>query len=153
MRNINLATLRDIIPTQTPAKLPPNFPIFELNQKPTIMNLIIRILLTAVAVMIIAHFLPGVTVAGFKTSIIVAIVLALLNLIVKPILVILTLPVTIITLGLFLLVINALIIILCAKIVGGFHVNGFLTALLFSIILSILQSIMFSLTDNGNSRN
>jgi putative membrane protein len=150
---INLLISLDFIRDATPAKIPPNFPIFELNQKKTIMNLIIRILLTAVSVMIIARFLPGVTVDGFATSIIVAIVLALLNLIVKPILIILTLPVTIITLGLFLLVINAVIIILCAKIVDGFHVDGFLTALFFSIILSILQSIMYSLTNNSNSRN
>lgn len=112
------------------------------------MNLVLRILLTAVSVLIIAHFMPGVQVANFMTSLIVAIVLALLNLIVKPILVILTLPVTIVTLGLFLLVINALIIMLCDKIVNGFSVESFWIALFFSIILSIVQSIMFSLTDN-----
>lgn len=110
------------------------------------MNLIIRILVTAFLVMVIAHFMPGVTVASFTTSVIVAIVLALLNLFIKPILVLLTLPVTILTLGLFLLVINALIILLCTKIVGGFAVDGILTALFFSIILSLLQSILFSLT-------
>lgn len=110
------------------------------------MNLIIRILVTALLVMVIAHFMPGVNVASFTTSVIVAIVLGLLNIFIKPILVLLTLPVTIITFGLFLLVINALIILLCTKIVGGFAVDGFLTAIFFSIILSILQSIMFSLT-------
>ncbi|MBC7606437.1 MAG: phage holin family protein [Burkholderiales bacterium] len=113
------------------------------------MNIILRILVTAFLVIVIAHFMPGVTVASFTTSIIVAIVLALLNLFIKPILVLLTLPVTILTLGLFLLVINALIILLCTKIVGGFAVDGILTALFFSIILSILQSVMFSLT-GGN---
>ena len=113
------------------------------------MNIILRILVTAFLVMVIAHFMPGVTVASFTTSVIVAIVLALLNLFIKPILVLLTLPVTILTLGLFLLVINALIILLCTKIVGGFAVDGVLTALFFSIILSLLQSVMFSLT-GGN---
>lgn len=113
------------------------------------MNIILRILVTAFLVIVIAHFMPGVTVASFTTSVIVAIVLALLNLFIKPILVLLTLPVTILTLGLFLLVINALIILLCTKIVGGFAVDGILTALFFSIILSILQSVMFSLT-GGN---
>ena len=112
------------------------------------MNLVLRLLLTAVSVLIIAHFMPGVHVAGFTTSLIVAIVLALLNLIIKPVLVILTLPVTVLTLGLFLLVINALIIMLCDKLVGGFSVESFWIALFFSIILSIVQSIMFSLTDN-----
>lgn len=120
------------------------------------MNLI-RILLTAVLVMIISHFMPGIALQGshglstgnFMTAIWVAIVLGLLNLFVKPLLVLLTLPVTFITLGLFLLVINALIILLCAKLVSGFAVDGFLTALLFSLILSISQSIVFSLT-GGN---
>jgi len=110
------------------------------------MNLIIRILVTAFLVMVIAHFMPGVSVASFTTSVIVAVVLGLLNIFIKPILVLLTLPVTIVTFGLFLLVINALIILLCTKIVGGFAVDGFLTAIFFSIILSILQSILFSLT-------
>ena len=108
------------------------------------MNLIFRILLTAVLVMIIARFLPGVKVDSFTTSIIVAIVLSLLNLIVKPILIVLTLPVTILTLGLFLLIINGLLIVLCTKIVDGFQVHSFLVAFFFSIILSISQSIVFS---------
>lgn len=105
------------------------------------MKLLIRLLVTAVLVLLIGHFMPGIHVVGFTTAIIVAVVLGLLNVFIKPILVILTFPVTIVTLGLFLLVINAVIILLCTKIVGGFHVDSFLTALLFSIILSVLQSI------------
>jgi putative membrane protein len=89
--------------------------------------------------------MKGVHVAGFTTALIVAVVLGLLNIFIKPILVILTLPITFITLGLFLLVINALIIILCDNIVGGFSVDSFWTALFFSIILSILQSIMYKI--------
>jgi len=110
------------------------------------MKLLIRLLTTAISVMIIAHFMPGVFVASFTTSIIVAVVLSLLNIFIKPILILFTLPVTLLTFGLFLLVINALIILLCTKIVGGFAVDTFWTALLFSIILSLFQSIMFSLT-------
>jgi len=109
------------------------------------MKLIIRILLTAVAVFLIAQFLPGVSVAGYGTAIIVAVVLALLNLIVKPILVLLTLPVTILTLGLFLLVINAIIILLADSFISGFGVDGFWIALIFSLLLSIFQSILFSI--------
>lgn len=109
------------------------------------MNLIIRLLLTAVAVVILAKFLPGVQVAGFTGAIIVAIVLALLNAILKPILIILTLPITIVTLGLFLLVINAIIILLAANFLDGFSVNGFWTALLFSLLLSLMQAILFSI--------
>jgi putative membrane protein len=85
-------------------------------------------------------------VANFATALIVAVVLGLLNIFIKPILVILTLPVTLLTLGLFLLVINAIMILLCTKIVGGFEVDTFWTALLFSIILSVLQSIVLSVT-------
>lgn len=113
------------------------------------MNLLIRILVTSGLVLLIAHFMPGVHVAGFTTALIVAIVLGLLNIFIKPILVILTLPVTIVTLGLFLLVINALIILLCTNIVGGFSVDSFWTALIFSIVLSLLQSIMNGILGEG----
>lgn len=109
------------------------------------MNLILRLLITAGIVVLLAHLLPGVAVSGFAAAIIVAIVLALLNAILKPILIILTIPITIVTLGLFLLVINACIILLADKFIDGFGVNGFWTALLFSILLSISQSIAYSL--------
>jgi putative membrane protein len=71
--------------------------------------------------------------------------LGLLNIFVKPILVLFTLPVTLFTLGLFLLVINAILILLCAKIVGGFRVDSFFTALIFSVVLSLSQSVMYGL--------
>ncbi|SDR70932.1 putative membrane protein [Gillisia sp. Hel1_33_143] len=109
------------------------------------MKFILRILLTAVAVILLSQFLPGVSVAGYGTAIIVAIVLALLNLIVKPILVLFTLPVTIITLGLFLLVINAVIILLADGFITGFAVDGFWVALIFSLLLSLFQSVLYSL--------
>lgn len=108
------------------------------------MNLILRLVVTALLVMLLAYFLPGVRVQGFGTALIVAVVLGLLNIFVKPILVLFTLPVTIVTFGLFLLVINALVIMLCDVIVGGFEVTSFFTALLFSLILSIVQSLIFS---------
>ncbi len=112
------------------------------------MNLIIKIVITAILVMGIAHGIPGVHVVSFVTALIVAVVLGMLNIFIKPILVLLTLPATIFTLGLFLLVINAVIILLCANIVGGFRVDSFWTALLFSIILSFLQSIMYKFLGN-----
>lgn len=111
------------------------------------MKLIIRLLVTAIIVVLLAYILPGVGVDSFLSAIIVAVVLALLNLIVKPILVLFTLPVTILTLGLFLLVINALIILLCDYLIGGFSVDGFWYALLFSVLLSIVQSIANSMVD------
>lgn len=112
------------------------------------MKLLIRILVTSGLVLLIANFMKGVTVEDFKTSLIVAVVLGLLNVFIKPILVILTLPATILTLGLFLFAINAIIILLCSNIVGGFHVDSFWTALFFSIILSICQSIAYKIIGN-----
>ncbi|MBT8245022.1 MAG: phage holin family protein [Winogradskyella sp.] len=109
------------------------------------MNLILRLLINAFAVFVLAHFLGGVTVDGYVGAISVAVVLSILNLLVKPVLIIFTLPVTLLTLGLFLLVINALIILLADKLIDGFAVSSFWTALLFSILLSILQSILHSL--------
>lgn len=113
------------------------------------MNLLIKIIITAALVLLISNFMPGVHVESFTTALFVAIVLGLLNIFIKPILVIFTLPVTILTLGLFLLVINALIIILCTNIVDGFRVDTFWTALFFSIILSLLQSIMNGILGEG----
>ena len=114
------------------------------------MNTIIRLLVTALAVMISAYLLPGVRVKDFVTAIILAIVLALLNLLVKPILIILTLPVTIITLGLFLLVINALIILLASRLVSGFKVDGFFWALIFSLVLTLVNGVMNSIAGTSN---
>mgnify|MGYP003544706441 FL=1 len=109
------------------------------------MKLLIRIIVTGFLVLLLANWLPGVNVAGIWTSLVVALVLGILNIFVKPILVLFTLPVTIITLGLFLLLINAVIISLCTKIVGGFSVDSFWIALVFTVILSVLQSITFAL--------
>lgn len=108
------------------------------------MYLIVRLLVTAILVTLLANFLGGVYVDHFSTSIVVAIVLALLNLFIKPILILFTLPVTILTFGLFLLVINAIIIMLCNELVDGFSVTNFWSALLFSILLSIGQTLVFS---------
>ena len=102
------------------------------------MGLIIRILISAVAVLVASYFVPGVAVAGFGSAIIVAIVLGLLNAFVKPILTILTIPITIVTLGLFLIVLNVLMVYLADYLVGGFSVSGFLAAFLFSVVVSIV---------------
>jgi len=109
------------------------------------MKLILRILLSAVAVVLLSKLLSGIQVDTYLTAIMVAIVLSLLNFIVKPILIILTLPVTILTFGLFLLIINALIILLADWLVPGFVVANIWWALLFSLLLSFLQSVFFSL--------
>lgn len=119
------------------------------------MNFIIKLFISALAVLITAYFLDGVTISNnqfyssnspelnkFSTALLVAIVLAFLNTIVKPILTVLSLPITFFTLGLFLLVINALIILFADKLVDGFKVDGFWTALWFSLVLSLVSSFL-----------
>lgn len=116
------------------------------------MKIILRLLLSAIAVVVLSKILPNVSVDTYTTALIVAVALSLLNFIVKPILVVLTLPVTIITFGLFLLVINALIIKLADHFIDGFTVNGWLWALIFSLLLSLLQSILFSVLKRDKKR-
>lgn len=116
------------------------------------MNFILNILVTSLAVLLAAHFLPGVKVDTFTTSLLVAIVLAFMNAIVKPILTILTIPITLVTMGLFLIVINGAIILMTDKLIDGFEVKGFWWALLFSFILSIITGILNMLVGNNNKR-
>jgi putative membrane protein len=106
------------------------------------MGFIIKVLVTAVAAFLAARLLDGVDIVDIKTTIIVALVLALLNTFVKPILIILTIPVTIITLGLFLLVINILMVKWTASLVDGFTVDGWWPALLFSLIVSFVSYVL-----------
>jgi putative membrane protein len=106
------------------------------------MGFILKLLLTGAAAMLTAYILPGVTIDSFVTALILALVLAVLNAVVRPILVLLTIPITILTLGLFLLVINALIILLADSLLAGFDTSGFITALLFSLVLSIITAIL-----------
>lgn len=109
------------------------------------MKTIIKLLITALVAYFLPRILSGVHVADFTSAIIFAIVLGLLNLIVKPILQLFSLPITIITLGLFSLVINALITLLAAHFTDGIHVDGFWWAFIFSIALSIITSILESI--------
>jgi len=103
------------------------------------MKLIVNLLINGFAVFIASSILPGVDVNSFTTAIIVSVILGVLNMILKPILVVLTLPITMITLGLFYFVVNGLIILLVSKFVPGFTVNGILTAIIFSLVLSIIN--------------
>lgn len=109
------------------------------------MKTFLKILLTALAVVVLSKILPDIIVSSYITAIIVAVVISLLNMFVRPLLVFFTLPATIVSLGLFLFVINAIIILLAGNLVSGFAVSGFFTALLFSILLSVFRSILFSL--------
>jgi putative membrane protein len=116
------------------------------------MNFLLKVLVSTFAVFISAYLLPGVVVEPFTTAIVVAFVLAVLNALLKPVLVVLTIPVTVMSLGLFLLVINAFIIQLAAYLVKGFEVASFWWALLFSVILSIVTWILESPVRPKNHR-
>jgi len=106
------------------------------------MILVLHLIVNTLAVLVGSYLLRGVKVADVTTALVVAIVLGLVNTIVKPILVVLTFPITILTLGLFLLVINALMILLTAKLVPGFRVDGLWWAMGFSIIVAVVGAFL-----------
>lgn len=112
------------------------------------MGLLLIWILNAVALLIVAYILPGISVASFGSALIAALVLGLLNTLVKPVLVLLTLPITVVTLGLFLLVLNALVFWFVGSVLKGFQVDGFwwafLGALIYSIIASLLSGLVAS---------
>lgn len=110
------------------------------------MKLLIKWLIFSIAVYATAYLLnPGIQVADFTTALVAALILGLINAIIKPIIVILTLPINILTLGLLTFVINALLVLLAANIVPGFQVAGFWYALLFSLIVSVINAILSTL--------
>jgi putative membrane protein len=127
--------------------LSPSNKLFSPLIRYSFMNLILKILLNAIAVVITAYILPGVELAGFEYAILVAAILALLNVSVKPLLILFTIPFTILTLGLFLLVINAFMIEIVAWILTPeFAVASFWQALFFSILLSLINGIFDRIT-------
>lgn len=113
------------------------------------MNVIVKILLSSLAVVIASYLLPGVLVDSFLTAVIIAVFLSLLNVTIKPLLIILTIPITVFTFGLFLLVINAIIIQIAGAVVPGFEVANFWWALLFSLLLSLLNSLLSDLSKDN----
>ena len=104
------------------------------------MHFLIRLAITAAALLIVSYVVPGITVSGWIPAVIVALFLIILNTIVRPILIVLTLPITIVTLGLFLLVINASILFFVASFVEGVHIANFWNALLGSVLISIIST-------------
>ncbi|MEI7896648.1 MAG: phage holin family protein [bacterium] len=115
------------------------------------MSFLPKLLVTSVAILIAGYILPGVHVSTFWTAVLVALVLSFLNLFLKPLMVLLTIPFTVITFGLFLLVINAVIIMIASSWVSGFRVDGFWWAMLFSIILSFVSSLLENLVKHDES--
>lgn len=109
------------------------------------MGLILVWILNAVALLIVAYILPGIAVSSFGSALIAALVLGLLNTLVKPVLVLLTLPITIVTLGLFLLILNGLLFWFAGSVLTGFTVNGFWWAMLGALIYSIVSGLLTGL--------
>lgn len=112
------------------------------------LSVLLAIILSSIAVFVAAHILPGVHVDTFGTALVVAIVLGFINAFIRPILLILTLPINILTLGLFTLVVMAFCVILTTYIVPGFKVDGFWWALAFAVILAILNSFLSAFNSN-----
>lgn len=115
------------------------------------MSFLIQWVISGAAIIITAYLLPGVAVEGFLAALVTALILGLINAIIRPILILLTLPLNILTLGLFTLVINALLIMLAATIVPGFAVQGFWWALLFGIVLAIVNFALSPLLKSPQS--
>jgi putative membrane protein len=105
------------------------------------LQLLARVLIGALALLLVAKVLPGVTIAGLYPAIIAAVILGILNAIVRPVLIILTLPISILTLGLFVFVINAALFMFAASFIDGFAVSGFFTALIASLLVSVVTTI------------
>jgi len=115
------------------------------------MSFLLRIVITAVVAFALSSVLPGIHIDTFWTAIVLALVLAVLNFLLKPILILLTLPITILTFGFFLFIINALIVWFAGQLVQGFHVKNFMWALLFSLLLSLLTSLLYKERDKEDA--
>jgi putative membrane protein len=107
------------------------------------MTILLNLLLSGIAVAIAAYLIPGATVDGYLTAIIVAVVLAIVNATIVPILQVLTLPLNILTLGLVSLIINVLMVLLVAKLVPGFEISGFWVALVFAVVLALVNMVLW----------
>ncbi len=112
------------------------------------MQLLLRWLLNAAALLLVAYLVPGVHVAGFYAALIAALVLGIVNALIRPLLILLTLPITILTLGLFTLVINAFLLWFVSTVVKGFAIDGFVPALLGALVLWAMSVITNSLLQN-----
>jgi len=116
------------------------------------MNFLLRIVIIALVAFGLAYVLSGVYVDTFWTALVFALVLAVLNVFVKPILIILTLPLTIITLGLFLFVVNTLVVLLASRFVDGFRIANFWWGLLFALLLALITSVVFKEMDKEKKK-
>jgi putative membrane protein len=125
--------------------------MIETCAKISVMPFIPKLIITSLAILLAGYLLPGIHVDTFWTALVVALVLSFLNLFLKPLMVILTIPFTVLTFGLFLLVINAFIIMIAGSWVKGFTVDGFWWALVFGIILSLITSLLEKIVAHDES--
>lgn len=124
-----------------------SYPVFFIFCYNYFVNILINWFVSALVILTASYVLPGVHIESFAAALVTAVVLGIINLFIKPLLLLLTLPITILTLGLFALVINALMIILAGKIVPGFTVDSFWWALIFSIVVSAINSFLNRIND------
>ena len=139
-----LLKIFSVVQPSTPTEILSKTPRLRITRKSYIimyMKIIIHWFVSALIIIVLAYFIPAVHVSGFLAALAAALVIGLLNTFLKPILVILTLPISIITLGLFTLVINTLLVILAASIVPGFTIDSFGWAFVFSIVLSLVNIV------------
>lgn len=106
------------------------------------MNILINWLLSALIVIVVAYILPGVHVDSFLTALAVSLILGVLNLLIKPLIIVLTLPITLITFGLFLIVINAILLLITDAIIPGFTIDGFWWAVGYSLLVSLINVLL-----------
>jgi putative membrane protein len=116
------------------------------------MSLLLRWLINALTLMMAAYLVPSIEIAGFYTALVVALVLGLINALIRPFLILITLPITILTLGLFTLVINALLFWFVASFVEGFNVGGFWSAFFGALVFSIVSSALNKLSSPSHDR-
>lgn len=116
------------------------------------MRFLLKLLVSSLAVFFGAYIIPGVYLDGFPTAILVALMIGFLNAFLRPILIVLTIPITLVTFGLFLLVINAAIIVLADYALTGFSVNSFFTAVLYSIMVSLITWLLEAIANPKSSR-
>lgn len=116
------------------------------------MSVLVRIGINALALLAAAYLIGGVHVQGFEAALVAALVLGLVNVTLRPVLIVLTIPVNIMTLGLFTFVINALMLLLVSRVVSGFEISGFWPALLTALFLSIVSSLLSGMTGARSHR-
>jgi len=121
----------------------------ENRTKTTPLQILGNLIVNTLSVFVVSYILPGIVVNDFLTALVVAIVLAVLNVTLKPLLIIITIPFTLITFGLFLLVVNVLVLYAAEALIDGFEIAGFWWAVLFSVLVSMVNGILFGLGSKG----